>query len=69
MFTCSLRHPTPHVVEQHRGVRGMIAAPADVPLLVTGRDSVAYEYPGKANRDSGTYIKTSWGHTDVRHSA
>jgi hypothetical protein len=43
----------------------MVAAPADVPLLVTARDAIAYEYPGKANRDSGTYIKTSWGHTDV----
>jgi hypothetical protein len=50
-------------------VRGMISAPSNGLLLLTARDAIKYEYSGKSNRDSGTYVKTSWGHTEVRQHA
>lgn len=65
LATCSLRHPTPDVVEQQGGLRGMLSTPADVLLVATARDALAYEYSGKSNRDGETYVKTSWGHTEV----
>lgn len=53
------------MVQRHGGLRSMLSAPADMLLVATARDSVAYEYSGKSNRDGETYVKTHWGHTEV----
>lgn len=60
-----LQFPSPDMVQRHGGMRSMLSAPADMLLVATARDSVAYEYSGRSNRDGETYVKTHWGHTEV----
>ncbi len=55
-----------NISKHGEGGRGFLGVPAEVPLIATARDGVAFEFTDKRNNDAGTHIKATGGHANVR---